>query len=126
MITLKNLHLATEQEVFDQVSKHLLTQMETSRKGPKCLYRTKLYDGTILKCAAGCLIGDDEYNEEFDCEISSWSYLIRDSLVPTDNCSSLITKLQGVHDSFDPEEWKSELHNVATEFNLNTEVLNEF
>lgn len=126
MITLKNLHLATEQEVFDQVARHLLTQMETSINSPKCLYRTELDDGTILKCAAGCLIGDDEYTEEFDCGISSWSYLIRDSLVPTDNCSSLITKLQGVHDSFDPKEWNYELHNVATEFNLNTEVLNEF
>lgn len=25
-ITMKNLHLATEQEVFDQAAKHLLTQ----------------------------------------------------------------------------------------------------
>ena len=31
-ITLKNLHLATEQEVFDQVARHLLTQ--TSTDGP--------------------------------------------------------------------------------------------
>lgn len=126
MITLKNLHLATEQEVFDQVARHLLTQMETSIVGKKCLYRTKLDDGTILKCAAGCLIGDDEYTEEFDRKNSSWSWLIYNNLVPTNNCVELITTLQGLHDNFEPECWKARLHNVATEFNLNTEVLNEF
>ena len=126
MITLKNLHLATEQEVFDQVSKHLLTQMQVSTDGQTCLYRNFLDDGTILKCAAGCLIGDDEYNEEFDRGISFWNSLIEKGLVPTNNCAFLIIKLQTLHDNFEPECWKARLHNVATEFNLNTEVLNEF
>lgn len=56
MITLKTLADATEQEVFDQVANHLLTQMKKSehtRKNPyeyvNCLYRSS--DG--LKCAAG-------------------------------------------------------------------------
>ncbi|MCB0744734.1 MAG: hypothetical protein KDC67_12565 [Ignavibacteriae bacterium] len=126
MITLKNLHLATEQEVFDQVARHLLTQMQVSTDGQTCLYRTKLDDDTILKCAAGCLIGDDEYTEYFDNGNSSWGRLVNDCLVPTNNCVELITTLQGLHDEFEPEEWKYKLHNVATEFNLNTEVLNEF
>lgn len=41
MITLKTLHEASEQEVFDQVVEHLLTQMKRSEtsNGTTCLYR---------------------------------------------------------------------------------------
>ena len=59
-ITLKTLGQATAQEVFDQVSSHLLTQMKKSinPKNPSlCVYHAD----SGLKCAAGCLISDDEY-----------------------------------------------------------------
>ena len=125
MITLKNLHLATEQEVFDQVARHLLTQMETSIVGSVCKYKHIKQDGTILKCAAGCLIADDEYTEDFDSGVSFWSSLIENGLITTDNCFSLIIELQGLHDEFETECWESELYNIADRFNLNTEVLNE-
>ena len=59
-ITLKTLEQATAQEVFDQVAEHMLTQYELSMLNDTCVYRG--YSG--LKCAAGCLIGDDEYNNE--------------------------------------------------------------
>ena len=72
MITLKTLPQATAQEVFDQVAKHLLTQMKksvakraaesASDSKDYCMYRG--FDGT--KCAAGCLISDDEYKPEFE------------------------------------------------------------
>ena len=62
MITLKTLGKATAQEVFDQVATHLLTQNERSLDGASCSYRN--CDG--LKCAAGCLISDDEYDNQME------------------------------------------------------------
>lgn len=122
-ITLKNLHLATEQQVFDQVARHLLTQMETSIVGAVCKYRHIKHDGTILKCAAGCLIADDEYIKDF--ERKTWLLLIEKYDISSTN-SRLISQLQIIHDTMATEYWKSELYNIANYFNLNTEVLNEF
>lgn len=123
MITLKNLHLATEQEVFDQVARHLLTQMETSIVGSVCKYRHIKHDGTILKCAAGCLIADDEYIKDF--ERKTWSLLIEKYGIPNTN-ALLISQLQILHDTMATEYWENELEILAKGFNLNTEVLNEF
>ncbi len=55
------------QELFDKVSKHLLTQGEravtaSSGAGLVCCYRTE--DG--LMCAVGCLIDDKYYHPEFE------------------------------------------------------------
>lgn len=67
IITLKNLHEATAQQVFTQVATHLLTQKERSfviddRGEELCAYR----GDNGLKCAAGCLISNDEYNPIMD------------------------------------------------------------
>lgn len=68
MITLKTLPQASEQEVLDQIAVHLLTQKQKCNNGKdqtdpnyQCLYRNE--EG--LKCAAGCLIADDEYKKRF-------------------------------------------------------------
>ena len=67
MITLKTLHSATLQEIFDQAAKHLLTQNEQAmtfdKDGNKnCLYRS----ATGTKCAVGCFIADDEYSPQLE------------------------------------------------------------
>lgn len=122
MITLKTLPQATAQEVFDQVAKHLLTQMKKSvakwpverTAGSKdyCMYRG--FDGT--KCAAGCLISDDEYKPEF--ENHNWLHLSGSNyLVPEEHCH-LITKLQDIHDCYEPEDWRVKLNNLAEKSNL--------
>jgi hypothetical protein len=113
MITLKTLPQATAQEVFDQVAKHLLTQMKKSvAKKNYCMYRG--FDGT--KCAAGCLISDDEYKLEF--ENHNWSHLSGTKyLVPEEHCY-LITKLQDIHDYYEPEDWRVKLNNLAEKSNL--------
>lgn len=97
MITLKTLPHATAQEVFDQVINHLAQQKEKSEAGyaSTCLYRHEKSDGTILKCAAGCLISDDEYNSFF--EKKRWSHLVIIKMVPEDH-QHLITGLQKAHD----------------------------
>ena len=117
MITLKTLPQATAQEVFDQVAKHLLTQMKksvakraaesASDSNDFCMYRG--FDGT--KCAAGCLIADDEYKLEF--ENNSWSHLSAiNYLVPEEHCL-LIMELQDIHDCHEPEDWRVKLNNLA-------------
>lgn len=111
MITLATLPNATAQEVFDQVAAHLLQQNKKSGQADgSCMYRYG-----ELKCAAGCLIGDDEYREEY--EGVQWAFLVQDGTVPSAH-EDLIDALQGVHDSYDPSAWRKHLRRVAHENNL--------
>jgi len=116
MITLATLKDATEQEVFDQVYVHLLTQNERSvNELSGCSYRSG-----NLKCAAGCLIDDSEYRSEMDRNpngMSGWRKLVSIGLVPDSHCY-LIRRLQEVHDACDVHEWKEVLNSLAKEFNL--------
>lgn len=123
MITLATLPQTTKQEVFDQVAKHLLTQKtkaegKTKSKAPTCRYRSGK-----LRCAAGCLIADDEYKRSF--EGYSWDCLIEKGKVPIKH-SELIVDLQIIHDSRDPYYWYDELYSLAREYRLNRRALKEF
>ncbi len=128
MITLETLPQATKQEVFDQVARHLLSQKVASRHPTRfikesdgegiCMYRSP----AGLKCAAGCLIGDDEYDEHF--ENHTWISLVVDKKVPS-NHLHLISRLQTIHDTTDPSIWKDGLEKLAIANKLNTNVLEE-
>ena len=101
MITLKTLPQATAQEVFDQVATHLLKQRVASRNfaTEMCAYR----GAKGRKCAAGCLVSDEEYSTEM--ENLAWdqiNYPKRKFTVPQEHMK-LITALQVVHDSADDE-----------------------
>ena len=117
MITLKTLAQATEQEVFDQIARHLLQQGKRSEEEKLCRYR----EGN-LKCAAGCLIGDDEYSEQM--EGNKWTTLVYDGKVPAKH-KKLILTLQLMHDSKNPQEWKECLDELAENWNFNTSCLEE-
>lgn len=122
MITLKTLPTATPQEVFDHVVNHLFVQGKQSLyyapdEFPCCMYRNP--EG--LKCAAGCLIADEEYDKSF--ERRPWQDLIDKGLVPKEH-HELIKILQDIHDNdLDFKHYKESLNNllslVATQFNLN-------
>ena len=115
MITLKTLPQATAQEVFDQVTQHLLKQGKAARSGTgACRYRVET-QGEILKCAAGCLIADDEYNEKF--EGYSWSTLVRLHAI-TGYHDDLITSLQKMHDTCLVSEWPERLRQLAADYDL--------
>ena len=110
MITLKTLPTATAQEVFDQVSRHLLKQNAKSEIADEdCRYRHE-----DKKCAAGCLIGDNEYNPEI--EGSRWCNIELPCF--SNNHMSLIGKLQRIHDVKDVCSWKEELKRLAASENL--------
>lgn len=104
----------TKQKVFDIVAKHLLTQMERSEdSNGYCLYKTA--DG--LKCAAGCLISDEEYFAELDINGFNWQSLIKSKTVPESH-GELIDDLQFIHDSVKPKYWKRFLKKYAEDKNL--------
>jgi hypothetical protein len=113
MITLKTLPQATEQEVFDHVACHLLTQSKKSLSldGVECQYRS--FDE--LMCSAGCLMAEDEYRDTFEGQI--WEDLVANKEVPEEH-SSLIGSLQYVHDNFLPDKWPGQLSDVAFVYNL--------
>lgn len=124
MITLKTLPQASAQEVFDQIKNHLLTQNKKSSHEELnldigipitvCKYKT-IQDGKTLKCAAGCLISDKEYDESMEGD--PWGYLINRNIVPDDH-SKLISKLQHVHDKKLVCDWPYYLTQVAHDFKL--------
>jgi hypothetical protein len=114
MITLKTLHLATAQEVYDQVKTHLLTQNCKSQDPD--LGFCKYLGPNNTKCAAGCLISDDEY--EYDMEGTLWAGLVDRNIITRDHLN-LIEDLQTVHDHYEVIRWGYKLSVVATKYNLN-------
>lgn len=118
MITLKNLHRATKQQIFEQVVTHLLKQNAKSMNGGSCAYRG---DGG-LSCAAGYLIADDEYREEF--EDVRWKSLVEKCLVPKRN-ANLIDALQLTHDKTDVEHWREQFKRVAKSYRLKSDFIDE-
>jgi hypothetical protein len=110
MITLATLSQASPQQVFNQVKKHLLKQKQACRTDDTCLYKNGK-----LKCAAGCLISDEEYKPEF--ENNDWTGLI-DKFKITPCHEDLIMSLQAVHDEEHPDDWKKCLEQVAEKYQL--------
>lgn len=125
-ITLKNLAEATQQQIFDQVAEHLLHQNEISaHKNPKtefpgyCSYRGP----RGLKCAAGCLIADDEYDPMMDSGTdTSWADLATKGAVPQEH-TMFIRELQVIHDTASVSRWYEHLELFARQSGLNTDVL---
>lgn len=118
-ITLATLAEATEQEVFDQVVNHLRKQGKQSfSKQGGCAYRGK--EG--LKCAAGCLISDKEYEEKW--EETDWKTLVKFHFPKEWTYhSNLIQDLQDVHDTgivVDniQDVWEEGFKRVANTYNL--------
>lgn len=111
MITLATLAEATQKEVFEQVKTHLLTQKKKSMVDDVCAYRGK----GKLKCAAGCLIGEHEYQKNF--ENKRWNHLSDMNMVPSEH-AVLIDSLQIVHDHYFVFQWEEELEKVRVNFNI--------
>lgn len=126
MITLATLKEATEQEVFDQVVNHLRKQgiksarFEDAGNEPLefCMYRSP--EG--YKCAAGCLIADNEYSATM--EGNTWDDLIETHGV-TDRHCHLIRELQHVHDACGVEYWEKAFERTAERFGLTYTPLKE-
>lgn len=115
MITLETLPQVTAQEVFDQITRHLLTQGKAARSpAGACRYRVETQEA-VLKCAAGCLIADEEYTDSMEGE--PWERLVVHRTVPEEHCE-LISSLQNVHDTYSTREWPEQFERVAAHYRL--------
>ncbi len=119
--------MMTNQEIFDKVKTHLLTQGKKSKTlGVGCAYRGE--SGAM--CAAGCLISDEHYSSalehtavvanarvdlpEGQTKIECCAVLAALELsgVPQ-ACFGLVADLQAIHDSQEPEVWGERLAKLA-------------
>lgn len=124
------------QEIFDKVANHFKNQKVASARieedgNRPCLYRKIEDDGTVLSCAAGCLIPDEEYSPSF--EGLSIMNLIMTGRIPSlvGQDSVLLSALQKVHDAASREETQSLLtsetavamRKTAIDFGLSASVV---
>ena len=119
MITMDNVNEASQQEVFDQVARHLLRQGEQSTTEDNgCAYR----GDNGLMCAVGCLMTDRQYTITY-CDFEEHTA----SSLPGVNGSTgeLLDELQLIHDGSDPLLWGQELSKLAHRYHLNTDALKE-
>jgi hypothetical protein len=108
--------MINKQEIFDTVSKHLLTQGRRSSDESGCLYRGP--DNT--KCAIGVLIKDEFLNPDDNCLPV---YQMTDSLskslnIPEDELKSpdsldFLKRLQNIHDAALTASWRFTLKEFA-------------
>lgn len=119
IVSLKTLSQYSKQAVFDHVAEHLFAQ---NKQCSDITFGRCRYFHNGLRCAAGCLIAEDEYTPGF--ENKSWETLIRHNLVPEDHFE-LIVDLQRVHDLYKPNTWLRQLYLVAQKHALiwNYEVI---
>ncbi len=112
------------QEAFERVTRHLLTQMQRSvgvgiQGG--CWYRSP----TGLKCAVGCLIDDDKYSSDME---GVWvSKLMADFGKQVSNLVGvepyLLTELQDIHDRKVPQMWRTCLYELGIRRFLNVSFI---
>ncbi len=99
-----------KQQAFDIVAQHLLTQNQKSIRGDgQCVYRSG-----NLKCAVGCLIPDDQYQESFD-EGKGISIVRLFGTIesPYGQIYDFLEELRAIHDDYDPEQWRGLLKSLA-------------
>lgn len=108
-----------EQEVFDTVKTHLLTQNQRAMdRGGSCRYRTP----NGLKCAAGVLMPDNAYSPHWEGEgiltiVADHPRALPDSIFNAVNMP-LIKDLQILHDEVEPANWAAALTKVAKSYGL--------
>jgi len=105
MITLANIEQATEQEIINQVSENLVRQNEKCvDENGLCVFRGK----NNMKCAAGHLISDKEFDNLIQIDgisnNSGWLALICKGVAPKKH-GRLIICLQQIHDTSPKERW---------------------
>lgn len=117
--------MKTEQEIFDQVAKHLLKQMKKSYLPGSnvCAYRGE--QGAM--CAVGCLL--TEYDEAIEDKhisavIVDYPEIAQAAGITSNNCQ-LLADLQRLHDRTEVKHWYYELSRIAKSYALDPKVLIE-
>ena len=118
--------MKTNQQIFDQVAKHLLKQMKKSYLPGTvvtCAYRGE--QGVM--CAVGCLL--TEYDKSIENKnvraiLIDYPEIAQAAGITLNSCS-LLTDLQHLHDGREVTHWYYELGQLAKEFDLDPKVLIE-
>jgi hypothetical protein len=100
-----------QQEIFDAVTQHLLTQNAQARAGGRCVYRGK----NGLRCAIGGILPDLLYVPSMEGRTAlslMENYPKVAEYFGADN-TQFLDGLQEVHDLFSPQDWRSELAVIA-------------
>lgn len=105
----------TAQQVFDQIVAHLRTQGCKAIVGAACMYRGN--NGT--KCAAGCLIADEEYQYKMEghplIDILSMAPGFK---AKYDQHYKLILEMQVTHDNYPINDWERLFASIASKYNV--------
>ena len=104
------------QQVFDKVSNHLLTQNAKSVEDGECAY----YSSNGTKCAIGCLIPENLYEESMEGNGVSANY-VHSALHPISvkgDMHDMLVDLQIMHDNQEPYLWPNALFNLANCYKL--------
>lgn len=110
----------TNQEVYDKVKAHLLTQNAKSiSSNGMCKYRMQR---STKKCAIGCLIPDALYSKDIEGEgvytlAQDEELGLKDFFA--DVSIDLLVDLQCMHDGNKVSSWPTVLKEIAKEYDLN-------
>lgn len=116
------------QEIFDTIAKHLLTQNQKSLDNTgKCVYKSALG----LSCAVGCLLKDKDTTDYEGIGVvdlrnalmdrnhkNLYQDLLSVNIPDTDEAFNLLAYLQIIHDSFQPVKWQYHLKVLAEQQGL--------
>lgn len=112
----------TKQETFNFVKAKLLAQKVISAHDGQCKYRQNGKAGCTIRCAAGHLIPDAEYDPIMEGGTiggkSDASTIVTACIQREGHDVELVKALQLVHDDMDPEDWPAALKEVAEGFGL--------
>ncbi len=118
----------TQQQIFDQVADHLLTQKKKSynKKETSCAYRGP----NGLKCAIGGILADNEIVKIANCiSPNDVNYLAIHQLKLPDRLTGhteFLRYLQMIHDVHKPSRWIEKLSAFAKEKGLDKSVLDKY
>ena len=121
----------TQQQIFDKVAKHLLTQKLPARWKGACIMFDK---ETGRRCAVGCLLPKRFYRGKDNCYLVEH---IQEDLAAhgidlkavsqhnNQKNSELLHSLQVLHDGDYGKKWKRGLKTIAKDFGLNCRAISK-
>ena len=109
----------TEQQIFNTVAAHLLTQGEKAQQGDECLYRTP----QGLACALGCLISEADYSDTMEGLTPQDLGMVLPRISDTDRALQFYEELQEIHDRVPVEYWRERLAEFSRDWELDDTVL---
>ena len=110
----------TKQEVFDEVSEHLIKQGEKSLRFINGKGFNAYYGVGGTRCAVGCLIPDYMYNENLEGKSLLCPNVHRalGALAEDEDIMCLLADLQDMHDNSPVNLWPQRLTDIAFENDL--------